>query len=214
MVKSENIKDEIIEHLTNIPQELKQYRNLFNKNFLITGLEILKQIKLEDILKIIDEKFFLGSAQKLLSFGDKILLENLFIFLSKIDSKTFEEKQLFFKNLGKKFPEKLLIVIKKIDFEEKIYYLSELFNMLLKEKISTKEFFRCCKILENNIYDDIYDFRYKEEYSFLNEEDKVHFQARLLVNEPPKPGKITIASTSKLKLTKEGEIFLKINKKF
>ena len=67
------------------------------------------------------------------------------------------------------FSEKLLITIDRIDFEEKINYLSRLFEFLISNKIDEILFFKCTKALENLYHKDIDKFKEKydkdKEYS-------------------------------------------------
>lgn len=96
------------------------------------------------------------------NFRDKNLLKKIYYFLQGINSVTKEEIKTFFKKDANNFSEKLLITIDRIDFEEKINYLSRLFEFLISNKIDEILFFKCTKALENLYHKDI--IKFKEKY--------------------------------------------------
>lgn len=96
------------------------------------------------------------------NFRDKNLLKKIYSFLQGINSVTKEEIKTFFEKDTNNFSEKLLITIDRIDFEEKINYLSRLFEFLISNKIDDILFFKCTKALENLYYKDI--IKFKEKY--------------------------------------------------
>ena len=103
------------------------------------------------------------------SFRDKVLLKKIYSFLQGINSVSKEEIKIFFEKDINNFSEKLLITIDRIDFEEKINYLSRLFEFLISNKIDEILFFKCTKALENLYHKDIDKFKEKydkdKEYS-------------------------------------------------
>lgn len=103
------------------------------------------------------------------SFRDKVLLKKIYSFLQGINSVSKEEIKSFFEKDINNFSEKLLITIDRIDFEEKINYLSRLFEFLISNKIDEILFFKCTKALENLYHKDIDKFKEKydkdKEYS-------------------------------------------------
>ena len=96
------------------------------------------------------------------NFRDKNLLKKIYSFLQGINSVTKEEIKTFFEKDTNNFSEKLLITIDRIDFEEKINYLSRLFEFLISNKIDEILFFKCTKALENLYHKDI--IKFKEKY--------------------------------------------------
>ena len=96
------------------------------------------------------------------NFRDKNLLKKIYSFLQGINSVTREEIKTFFEKDTNNFSEKLLITIDRIDFEEKINYLSRLFEFLISNKIDEILFFKCTKALENLYHKDI--IKFKEKY--------------------------------------------------
>ncbi len=103
------------------------------------------------------------------SFRDKVLLKKIYFFLQGVNSVSKEDIEIFYKKDTNNFSEKLLITIDRIDFEEKIKYLSRLFEFLISNKIDEILFFKCTKALENLYYKDIDKFKEKytkeQEYS-------------------------------------------------
>ena len=92
------------------------------------------------------------------SFRDKNLLKKIYSFLQGINSVSKEEIKSFFEKDIDNFSEKLLITIDRIDFEEKINYLSRLFEFLISNRIDEILFFKCIKALENLYHKDIDKF--------------------------------------------------------
>lgn len=191
------IKDTIIGQVKDMfPEEISEY---FDETIEIIG-DATKIGKIVKIIFDIKNIFFMKKFKK---------------FIKNIDESN-TKKELFFKleEDPKKFSEKLLIILDNIDFLEKINYLTELFIMYANKDISKKEFFRCCKILESNNYYDIKDFKNKDKFSTINNDDNLFLFMGLLQSSSKVDGTYGgIGHLSELTLSKAGEIFIEINKK-
>lgn len=138
---------------------------------------------------------------------DRIEVKKIEKMLKKLKNKEYVELKVVNK---KEFYEKLFIVITRIDFEEKIDYLTELYILLAKQEISEVEFFRCSKILENISYSDLKNFENKE-YTLENEDRELFYMSGLLERKPPeKDQKATIQSLFLYKNSRAGNILLDI----
>ncbi|MCJ8342555.1 MAG: hypothetical protein MJH09_06865 [Cetobacterium sp.] len=144
-------------------------------------------------------KFYLGYQEK--KFLSK--LTNFIKDISSANLKDFDWNDDDFNN-------KLITVIDKIDFEEKIDYLSKLFILYSEKRIDKTLFFRCCKILEQSSYYDIFNFKNKN-YELGSEDGPLYLSIGLLENKLPKKGQtVSPGSIGSLSFSQAGEVFLKI----
>ena len=138
-------------------------------------------------------------------------------FLKRTDNLTVGEINNLVKKCQEskeKFTGQLIITIDRLESEEKIDYLAELFIMFAKEEIDKKLYFRCCKALDNSSYYDIADFKEKKFYSNGNDEDIIYFSIGLLRNQKPvQQNVVRVGGLMYFEISETGEIFLKLNKK-
>lgn len=194
-----NVVGKIVEYDV-IPVEKKCEIEAFLESAFEIGKDLINKIPvLPEIIK--------GGS----SFRDKVLLKKIYSFLQGINSVSKEEVKSFFEKDINNFSEKLLIILDKIDFEEKIEYLSFLFKMLMKDEIDNKLFFRTCKILDSISYADLELLETKEKYDFSNENDILFYGYGVLENKKqPKDGSVQVNKLGMLELSPVGEILLKI----
>lgn len=141
-----------------------------------------------------------------LGYQEKKFLDKLSKFIRDIDSSESKE----FNWNDNDFNNKLITVIDKIDFEEKINYLSNLFILYSQKQIDKSLFFRCCKILEQSSYFDILNFE-NISYELGSENGPLYLSIGLLENKLPKKGQpVSLGSVGNLNFSQAGEVFLKI----
>ena len=144
--------------------------------------------------------------QLYLGYQEKKFLNKLSNFIKDIDSSDSKD----FNWNDNDFNNKLITVIDKIDFEEKINYLSNLFILYSQKQIDKSLFFRCCKILEQSSYFDILNFE-NISYELGSENGPLYLSIGLLENKLPKTGQsISLGSVGNLNFSQAGEVFLKI----
>ncbi|MGL6099839.1 MAG: hypothetical protein ACRCZ9_00345 [Fusobacteriaceae bacterium] len=197
MIKEESIYSENKEKLSNLfIKEAKDF----------VGEDIYKIIEQIGILEFVKDAFPVISTTW--SFYQKIQMKKLEKFVKGIygnENINFEYK------ITKDFIEKLYIVIDRIDYCEKIMYLTELYSMLTNDEITNSEFFRGCKILENTSIMDITDFYRKDTYQIAIDNGGLYQMLGFLESQSPEKGKvISLGDMGSLKLSKMGEVFLKI----
>lgn len=139
-----------------------------------------------------------------LGFKEKKFLRKLTIFIKDVNTDNLST----FNWEDREFNNKLITVVDRVDFEEKLSYLSKLFELYAKGGIKKDLFFRCCKILEHSSYLDIDNFS-NQNYEVGDLDGPLYLSIGLLENELPKRGQtISIGSIGMLKLSEAGKVFV------
>lgn len=180
-----------------LPEEAKEY--------LGSGLEIAGDIS--NFFKVV--KFFN-------SFKERFLVKKIENFFKDINEIPIEKINKLVEKCEiskEKFTEHLIVIIDRLESEEKINYFSKLFILFATTDMDKQLYFRCCKILENYSYYDLSSFVEKEVYSIECNEDAIAFSMGLLQYKPVVAGEIMSAKDSnELILNEAGKIFQKLNK--
>lgn len=171
----------------------------------------------EDLYNILQEeglewiKGTIPTSSMIINYSARLQEKKLKKFIKKIyDDKTTNPNF----NCDDDFIEKLFVVIDRIDFEEKIDYMAELYAMLTRGEVTNAQFFRGCKILDNISLIDLNTFSEKDYYEVAIDDGSLYLMLGLLENKYPKQGEpIKVKDMGALKLSTMGEIFLKIKNK-
>lgn len=93
------------------------------------------------------------------SIRDKIFLEKLMNFLYDCKDIDFEKRVKFmeknFKDDGKEFGEKIILIIDRLDDINKSVLMANLFRSLIYEDIKQEQFFRLCNVISNCYIEDL-----------------------------------------------------------
>lgn len=150
------------------------------------------------------------------SFKERFLIKKIERFLENVGGLSLDEINNLIEKCQEtkeKFTNQLIVTIDRLESEEKIDYLAELFIMFAKNKLDKRLYFRCCKVLDNYSYLDLKNFQRKNKYYMTENEDAIALLMGLLKNLPPvKEEPINAIKMSELILTEAGEVFLKLNK--
>lgn len=95
-----------------------------------------------------------------LNFRDKILMRNFFNYILNIDQSLEKGVKLLVKlfpndEKGKKNAEKILLILDRIDNEEKLKYIANATRSCMYQDITVEEFFRIVKIIDNSYFYDL-----------------------------------------------------------
>lgn len=93
------------------------------------------------------------------SIRDKIFLEKLMNFLYDCKDIDFEKRVKFmeknFKDDGKEFGEKIILIIDRLNDINKSVLMANLFRALIYEDIKQEQFFRLCNVISNCYIEDL-----------------------------------------------------------
>lgn len=186
----------VIEYYNLLPEEIRELMG--------EGIEVFKDgSKVYNFIKIYN------------SFKERFLIKKIERFLKNTESLSSNEIiELMEKceQSKEKFIEQLIIMIDRLESEEKVEYFSKLFMLFAKKEIEKTLYFRYCKILENNSYYDIVSFSKEDIYSIEKDKDMVAFSMKLLQERPKIKGELISAELSnRLVLSEAGKVFLKLN---
>lgn len=150
-------------------------------------------------------------------FKERTLIKKIDLFLRNVDNLSLQEINELLEKCQKskeKFTEQLIIMIDRLESEEKVNYFSKLFILFATTNMNKQLYFRCCKILENYSYYDLIDFKSKRMYSLDNEDDVIKFSIGLLQNPSPRIGRGWERNSLGfgLIISEAGKIFIKLNK--
>lgn len=95
-----------------------------------------------------------------LNFRDKILMRNFFNYIFAIDKSLEQGVNLLVKlfpndEQGKKNAEKIVLILDRIDNEEKLKYIANATKSCVYQDITVEEFFRIVKIIDNSYFYDL-----------------------------------------------------------
>lgn len=95
-----------------------------------------------------------------LNFRDKILMRNFFNYILAIDKSLEQGVKLLVKlfpddEKGKKNAEKIVLILDRIDNEEKLKYIANATKSCVYQDITVEEFFRIIKIIDNSYFYDL-----------------------------------------------------------
>ncbi|MBQ2891835.1 MAG: hypothetical protein IJE45_02965 [Bacilli bacterium] len=95
-----------------------------------------------------------------LNFRDKILMRNFFNYIFAIDKSLDQGVKLLVKlfpndEKGKKNAEKIVLILDRIDNEEKLKYIANATRSCVYQDVTIEEFFRIIKIIDDSYFYDL-----------------------------------------------------------